>query len=148
MFLHPLEALGVDFFWNDSNDKDVSKLWALNHYLFLDSGRNKNKRPLILARSGLTAPHRYPILYGGSSEISWKNLKELPFLYLNAANIGVSWWSHDVGGNHGGIEDGELYLRYVQLSTFGPILRFHGARGRYYKKRTMVMGSENTKCCS
>jgi len=134
MFLHPLEAIGVDFFWNDSNDNDVSKLWALNHYLFLDSGRNKNKRPLILARSGLTAPHRYPILYGGSSEISWKNLKELPFLYLNAANIGVSWWSHDVGGNHGGIEDGELYLRYVQLSTFGPILRFHGARGRYYKK--------------
>ena len=134
MFLHPLEAIGVDFFWNDSNDNDVSKLWALNHYLFLDSGRNKNKRPLILSRSGLIAPHRYPILYGGSSEISWKNLKELPFLYLNAANIGVSWWSHDVGGNHGGIEDGELYLRYVQLSTFGPILRFHGARGRYYKK--------------
>ena len=53
---------------------------------------------------------------------------------MNAANIGVSWWSHDVGGNHGGIEDGELYLRYVQLSTFGPILRFHGARGHYYKK--------------
>ena len=134
MFLHPLEALGVDFFWNDSNDSDVRKLWALNHYLFLDSGRDKNKRALILARSGLTAPHRYPILYGGSSEISWSKLKELPFLYLNAANIGVSWWSHDVGGNHGGIEDGELYLRYVQLSTFGPILRFHGARGRYYKK--------------
>ena len=27
-----------------------------------------------------------------------------------------------------------MYLRYVQLSTFGPIFRFHGARGRYYKK--------------
>ena len=96
MFLHPLEALGVDFFWNDSTcPDDVNKLWALNHYMYLDSGRNSNKRALLL---------------------------------------GVSWWSHDVGGNHGGIEDGELYLRYVQLSTFGPILRFHGARGRYYKK--------------
>lgn len=135
MFLHPLEALGVDFFWNDSDGKmDVSKLWALNHYLYMDSGRNSNKRPLILARGGVYAPHRYPVLYGGSSEIGWEHLKNLPFEYLNAANIGVSWWSHDVGGNHGGIEDGELYLRYVQLSTFGPILRFHGARGHYYKK--------------
>ena len=134
MFLHPLEALGVDFFWNDTNGKDLTRLWALNHYMYLDSGRNSNKRALLLSRGGIQAPHRYPVLYGGSSEISWKRLKELPFLYLNAANIGVSWWSHDVAGNHGGIEDGELYLRYLQLSTFGPILRFHGARGRYYKK--------------
>lgn len=135
IFLHPLEDMGVDFFWNDSNGNlDITKLWALNHYLYLDSGRDNKKRPLLLARGSVYAPHRYPVLYGGSSEISWKNLKELPFLYLNAANIGVSWWSHDVGGNHGGIEDGELYLRYVQLSTFGPMLRFHGARGKYYKK--------------
>ncbi len=135
IFLHPLESLGVDFFWNDSDGgMDVTKLWALNHYMYLDSGRNHNKRALLLARGSVYAPHRYPVLYGGSSEISWQALKNLPFLYLNAANIGVSWWSHDVGGNHGGIEDGELYLRYVQLSTFGPILRFHGARGPYYKK--------------
>ena len=135
MFLHPLEALGVDFFWNDTDGQtDLVKLWALNHYMYLDSGRNSNKRPLILARNGIFAPHRYPVLYGGSSQIGWNELKQLPFKYLNAANIGVSWWSHDVGGNHGGIEDGELYLRYVELSTFGPILRFHGARGHYYKK--------------
>ena len=135
LFLHPLEALGVDFFWNDYDGADIVKLWALNHYMYLDSGRdNHTKRPLLLARGAIMAPHRYPILYGGSSEISWAALKNLPFLYLNAANIGVSWWSHDVGGNHGGVEDGELYLRYVQLSTFGPIFRFHGARGKFYKK--------------
>ena len=135
MFLHPLESMGVDFFWNDSTgDMNITKLWALNHYLYLDSGRNNNKRSLLLSRGGIYAAHRYPVLYGGSSEISWASLKKLPFLYLNAANMGVSWWSHDVGGNHGGIEDGELYLRYVQLSTFSPIFRFHGARGKYYKK--------------
>ncbi len=135
LFLHPLEAMGVDFFWNDYDGEDFQKLWALNHYMYLDSGRdNHKKRPLLLSRGSLCAPHRYPVLYGGSSEISWEALKNLPFLYLNAANMGVSWWSHDVGGNHGGVEDGELYLRYVQLSTFGPILRFHGARGKYYKK--------------
>ena len=71
MFLHPLEALGVDFFWNDSDgNKDLSKLWALDHYMYLDSGRNNNKRALLLSRGGILAPHRYPVLYGGSSEIS------------------------------------------------------------------------------
>lgn len=135
VFLHPLEQLGVDFFWNDSACRDdVSKLWALDHYMYLDSGRNNSKRPMILSRNGLVAPHRYPVLYGGSSEVSWESLKSLPFKYLNAANIGVSWWSHDVGGNHGGYEHGELYIRYIQLGVFSPILRFHGARGPYYKR--------------
>ena len=135
LLLHPLEAQGIDFFWNDSmGDNDINKLWALNHYMFLDSGRANTKRPMLLGRGSVYAPHRYPVVYGGSSEISWEALRKLPFMYLNAANIGVSWWSHDVGGNHGGIEDGELYVRYLQLSTFAPILRFHGARGTYYKK--------------
>ena len=135
LLLHPLEDMGVDFFWNDSmGEQQVTKVWALNHYMFLDSGRASNRRPMFLGRGSIYAPHRYPVLYGGSSEISWKALKKLPFQYLNAANIGVSWWSHDVGGNHGGIEDEDLYVRHVQLGTFSPILRFHSARGMYYKK--------------
>ncbi len=143
MFLHSLEAFGVDFFWNDYSDiKDINKLWALNHYLYLDSKRNVAKRGMLLARNGLIAPHRYGVLYGGSSEISWESLKKMPFDYLNAANIGVSWWSHDVGGNHGGIEDGELYVRYLQLGTFSPILRFHGARGPYYKKEPWLWDAQ------
>ncbi len=143
MLLHPLEAKGVDFFWNDSmGENNITKLWALNHYMFLDSGRANNKRPMLLGRGSVYAPHRYPITYGGSSEISWEALKRLPFMYLNAANAGVSWWSHDVGGNHGGIEEGELYVRYLQLSTFSPILRFHGARGVYYKKEPWLWDVE------
>ncbi|MBQ3307477.1 MAG: DUF5110 domain-containing protein [Bacilli bacterium] len=146
MFLHPLEALGVDFFWNDSTgNMDITNLWSLNHYLYLDASREGEERALILGRGSVTAPHRYPVLYGGSSEISWKKLQEIPFMYLNAANIGVSWWSHDVGGNHGGMEDSELFIRYVQLSTFSPILRFHGARGRYYKKEPWVWDAKTLK---
>ncbi|MBE6157790.1 MAG: DUF5110 domain-containing protein [Firmicutes bacterium] len=145
VFLHPLEALGVDFFWNDyKGEKDISKLWATNHYMFLDSHRNVEKRGMILSRNGIYAPHRYPVLYGGSSEISWEELKKLPFRYLNAANIGVSFWSHDVGGNHGGIEEGELYIRYLELGVFSPILRFHGARGEYYKKEPWLWDVKTT----
>lgn len=134
-FLHPLESLGVDFFWNDyNNSNNLLGLWSLNHYMFLDSKKNASKRGILLSRGSVIAPHKYGIIYGGSSEVSWEALRKLPFMLLNAANIGVSWWSHDVGGNHGGIEDGELYIRYIQLGTFSPILRFHSARGPYYKK--------------
>ena len=130
-----MENDGVDFFWNDyKGDGNPLNLWILNHYLYLDSGRNQNKRSMLLARNGIYGSHRYPILYGGSSEVSWEALKNLPFHYLTAANIGVSWWSHDVAGNHGGIEESELYIRYLELSVFSPILRFHGARGPYYKR--------------
>ena len=81
-FLHPLEALGIDFFWSDyKGENNLTKLWAFNHYMYLDSGRDEKKRSLILARNGIYAPHRYPILYGGSSEVSWEALKKLPFQY-------------------------------------------------------------------
>ncbi len=144
MFLHPLEAYGVDFFWNDyyGDKNNISNLWATSHYLYLDSKRNVSKRGMLLSRNGIYGAHRYGILYGGSSEISWENLKQLPFMYLNASNIGVSWWSHDVAGNHGGIEEGDLYVRYLQLSTFCPILRFHGARGPYYKKEPWLWNAQ------
>ena len=29
-----------------------------------------------------------------------------------ASNAGVTWWSHDIGGYHKGIEDNELYIRF------------------------------------
>ena len=144
-FLHPLESYGVDFFWNDyQGNGNINNLWAMNHYLFLDSNRTEDRRGMILSRCGIIAPHRYGILYGGSSEISWANLRKLPFMILNASNVGVSWWSHDVAGNHGGMEEGELYLRYLQLSVFSPILRFHGARGPYYKKEPWLWDAKIT----
>ena len=58
----------------------------------------------------------------------------MPFFNSMAANKGVTWWSHDVGGYKDGIEDSELYLRYVQFSTFSPIFRFSSKRGVYYKR--------------
>ena len=135
MFIHPLESFGADFFWSDyKGDNNILKLWAFNHYMALDSSRNLNKRRMLLGRNGIYGGHKYGVLYGGSSEISWKELSTLPFKYLNASNIGNSFWSHDVGGNHGGVEDSELYIRHLELAVFSPILRFHAARGPYYKR--------------
>ncbi len=135
ILLHPLETMGVDFFWNDYDvaNKNINQ-WILNHYMYLDSGRVPTKRSMLLTRPTTLVDHRYPISYSGKTSVSWNTLSELPFRNMNMANAGLSWWSFDVGGNHGGIEEDELYIRFVELGVFSPIFRFHAARGKYYKR--------------
>ncbi len=135
--IDPLLDIGVDVYWLDYK-KDLSTIQALQYYYNKDFDRIKVARPLVLTRSPLVAPHRAGILYSGETIVSWDTLKYLPFYNSMAANKGVSWWSHDVGGYKDGIEDSELYLRYVQFSTFSPIFRFSSKRGVYYKREPWV----------
>ncbi len=114
-----LEHEGVDFWWIDDN----RSLFALSHYYFLDNG--KEKTPLILCRYAGVGSHRYPLGFSGDSVISWKSLDYLPYFTATASNIGYSWWSHDIGAFMAGVKDDELYLRYLQLGVFSPILRLH-----------------------
>lgn len=129
--LSPLTKMGVDFFWNDMNSKN---LWFLNDSLFNSPYTNSSNRNMILARNGLIATHRYPITYTGKSLVGWEMLRKIPTINAQASNIGVSWISTDVAGNYGGVEEEELYIRSIELATFSPILRFHAPRGRYYRK--------------
>lgn len=134
IFIHPLENLGIDLFWNDYDIlNNRTALFILNDYMKKDLERN-NKRSLILSRNANYAPHRYPVLYSGKNIISFEVLKMLPLFNITASNIGVSYWSHDVGGSIGGIEDNELYTRSVQFGVFSPILRFNTEYGTYYKR--------------
>lgn len=134
-YLHPLENMGIDFFWIDYSDpKNLNNLFSLQHYQFLDLMRNPNKRPIILSRNSLVAPHRYPVMYAGKTIVSWNTLRQIPVYNCSAANSGVTWCSHDVGGYHLGTEDNELYTRFVQLGVFSPIMKFGCDEGKYYKR--------------
>ncbi len=128
-----LMSFNLDFFWIDYQ-KNIKELEALNYYIFNNYKKSDERRGMILSRNALAAAHRYPVLYSGQTIASWDTLKYLPFYNSNASNIGVSWLSHDVGGFKDGIEDSELYLRYVQFSVFNPIFRFSAKRGQYYKR--------------
>lgn len=133
--IHPLDNVGVDFYWYDhAEEKDLDKVWILKHYHFYDMKRNFDRRPMILGYDGAVAPHRYPVLYSGKTEVGWDGLINMPSYNLSATNSGVVWWSHDIGGYFKGIEDNTLYIRYVQLGTFSPILKFGSDAGKYYKR--------------
>jgi len=133
--IHPLMNYGVDFFWIDyDNINDKTNLRALTHYHFNDFNQITNRRGITLARNAGIAAHRYPIHYTGETIVSWKNLEMLPTYNSTASNLGLSWISNDIGGYTDGIEDGELYSRFVQFGCFSPILRLSADEGRYYKR--------------
>ena len=136
IMVSPLTKLGIDFYWNDidSNSLNADKLFLVNKSMFGNKEISSVGHPMILARNGLIATHRYPITYTGKTIVGWEGLRKAIKAQAMAANIGVAWLSSDVNGNYGGVEDEELYVRAIEQATFGTIVRFNAPRGRYYRK--------------
>lgn len=136
---HPLEKEGVDFWWVDWQQGGLSKmegidpLWMLNHYHFLDNGR-EGKRPMAFSRYAGPGSHRYPVGFSGDTIISWESLDFQPFFTATASNIGYGMWSHDIGGHMSGAKDDELTGRWVQFGVFSPIMRLHSTNSRFNSK--------------
>ena len=131
----PLYNSGVDMFWVDYYPKDRKKLNMLNYYQYNDFKKLNNQRPLLLTRISDVAPHLYPVHYSGETFVSWDTLNKIPAYNSLGSNLGLSWWSHDIGGYKNGIEDHELYSRYVELGVFSPIFRLSSEEGHYYKRK-------------
>jgi alpha-glucosidase (family GH31 glycosyl hydrolase) len=129
---HPLEEEGVDFWWIDwqqgtnSGVPGLDPLWALNHFHTLDAARN-GKRPLILSRYAGLGSHRYPLGFSGDTFATWQSLQFQPYFTNTASNAGYTWWSHDIGGHQFGVQDDELYVRWLQYGVFSPINRLHSS---------------------
>lgn len=138
---HPMEQNGVDFWWMDWQQGNPTELpglnllWWINHVHFYDLARHPQKRGMVFSRWGGLGNHRYPIGFSGDTMISWQSLSFQPYFTATAANVGYGWWSHDIGGHMDGIEDGELYTRWVQFGAFSPILRLHCTQNPFHERR-------------
>lgn len=135
----PYEKDGVDFWWIDWQQEKTTSipgldpLWALNHYHTL-AFNGQNKRPLILSRFAKVGSHRYPLGFSGDTIISWKSLDFQPYFTITAANVGYTWWSHDIGGHQLGSRNDELYARWVQFGQYSPIMRLHSTNDEFMGK--------------
>lgn len=150
---HPNEDIGVDFWWLDWQQGGNSKipgldpLWMLNHYHFLDSGRD-GKRPMTFSRYAGPGSHRYPVGFSGDSITTWESLDFQPYFTANASNINYGWWSHDIGGHMMGYKNDEMVARWVQFGVFSPIMRLHSSCSifngkepwRFQQETEQVMG--------
>lgn len=136
---HPNEENGVDFWWIDwqqgthSKTEGLDPLWMLNHYYFLDNGRD-GKRPMTFSRYAGLGSHRYPIGFSGDTIISWNSLKFQPYFTATASNVGYGWWSHDIGGHMLGTKDDEMAARWLQFGVFSPIMRLHSSNSEFNGK--------------
>jgi len=123
-----IKIFNIDYY----NPKDKENLFLLNHYHYVLS--NLQERGIILSRNPGIAPHRYPIIYSGRTKVSWDTLKNLAIYNNRAANLGICWHAHAIGGYYSGIEEDELYIRYIQFGVFNPIFILSSDGGKYYKR--------------
>ena len=134
IFIDPLINSGISSFLIDyTNIKDLNTLRILNYY-HSKYFKNKNLRNNVFSRNGLINSHNTNIIYSGRTIVNWNILNKLPEYNSSASNMGISFISDDIGGYSGGIEDGELYRRYIEFGTFSPILRLSSASSHYYKR--------------
>lgn len=141
LVLHPLEKEGVDFWWMDwqqwdtTNIANLNPTWWLNYAFYSDMAREHKGRPLILSRWGGLGDHRYQIGFSGDVVSDWSSLQFQPYFTATAANVGFSYWSHDIGGHLYGTVSPELYTRWVQFGAMSPILRTHTTKNPEAERR-------------
>lgn len=86
-------------------------------------------RPMIMMRAGTAGLQRYSV-FPWSTDVSrsWGGLQPQVTIMLNSGLSGMGYMSHDVGGfalDENKKRDGELYIRWLQLGLFSPVLRTH-----------------------
>ncbi|KAF0699404.1 Aste57867_10012 [Aphanomyces stellatus] len=144
--LKPREEEGVDFWWldwqqgedwfmtHDHASPNLNPTIWLNHVFFTNPYHWTTKRPVLLHRFGGLGNHRYPLGFSGDVVPSWKSLDFQPYFTATAANVGFTYWSHDIGGfQHG--NNPELFTRWVQWGVFSPVLRTHSTKDKDTDRR-------------
>ncbi|BCJ40002.1 hypothetical protein GCM10010168_28600 [Actinoplanes ianthinogenes] len=79
--------------------------------------------------SGPWAEHRSTVHFTGDTRPDWATLAFAAAMTPAEASIGMSYVSHDIGSFAGKHLPDDLYLRWVQLGAFQPILRLHSDHG-------------------
>lgn len=95
----------------------------------LYADRYPDRRLFTLMRGGTTGLQRYSVFpWSGDVARSWGGLQPQIRIMLNSGLSGLGYMSHDVGGfaiDEANPIDPELYVRWLQLGLFSPVLRTH-----------------------
>jgi hypothetical protein len=151
----PLQDQGVSFWWLDwcCDNSNVSMpgvtpdSW-INH-LYAQDLVNTGQRGFVLARIGASlqnstagtypagpwTDHRSAIHFTGDTWSTWNTLAMEAQLAPDEGSIGQPYVSDDIGGFLGPPsgtpnDPDDLYLRWLQLGTFQPIMREHSNSGQ------------------
>jgi len=144
----PFEDQGVRQWWLDyccddsvaSTPGVTTDSWI--NELYRRSGDARGLRGFALSRIGSSFPayttvgasgpwaeHRSTVHFTGDTQPDWATLAFAAAMTPAEASAGMSFVSHDIGSFAGKHLPEDLYLRWVQLGAFQPILRLHSDHG-------------------
>ena len=143
---------GIDFFWLDNSEPDLTKYDFDNYRYFIgpamecsnifpqwysrtyfDPMSETGVQPVNLLRSGWAGSQKYGnVLWSGDVPSSWESLRDQIVAGQNIGMAGIPWWNTDIGGfMEGNVNDPdfrELLLRWYEWAVFTPVMRLHGDR--------------------
>lgn len=82
------------------------------------------KRPFLLSRASFSGGQRFSALWTGDNCSDWDHLQIANIQCQRLAVSGFSFCGTDIGG-FAGNADGELFVRWLQLGVFHPLMRVH-----------------------
>ena len=122
---HPHDMIHIN-----GTAEEIHNAYALQWAkIFYDNFRMDypDKRLINLTRSGYPGMQRYnAVPWSGDVSRSWSALSAQPNIMIGTSLSGVPYIHHDIGGFTGTELDEELYLRWIQMGTFSPVMRVHG----------------------
>lgn len=101
---------------------------------FFENLKNEGiEKPIELIRCAWAGSQRYgALVWSGDIDSTFASMKTQILAGLHMAVAGISWWTTDIGGFHGGNPNEEsfreLAVRWFQYGTFCPVMRLHGDR--------------------
>ena len=140
----PLIAMGVDGFKTDGGER-MPDPWFHNLHPYyyqravLDAFQDLGKAGVTFARSGTPPCAGDSTFWGGDQSSSWSDFPRVVRAGLSAALSGYPYWGHDIGG-YAGTPTKNLYIRWLELGAFSPIMQLHGTTPRepwYYDDETV-----------
>jgi alpha-D-xyloside xylohydrolase len=81
---------------------------------------------LVFARSATACSQKYPVHWGGDSNMTFESMAAQLRAGLSFGLSGFPWWSHDIGGFFGVTEDPPVYKRWVAFGLLSSHSRLHG----------------------
>ncbi|WP_125581603.1 glycoside hydrolase family 31 protein [Levilactobacillus cerevisiae] len=158
---------GVDLFWLDEAEPEYtvydfdnyryyagSNLQVGNQYpvdyskAIFDGMQASGQQKIVnLVRCAWAGSQRYgALVWSGDIDSSFQSLRNQLAIGLNMAIAGIPWWTTDIGGFHGGVDDDpkfrELVTRWFQFATFCPVMRMHGDREPHTAPLSQVGGGK------
>ncbi|MHC9532535.1 glycoside hydrolase family 31 protein [Dellaglioa sp. L3N] len=145
---------GIDLFWLDEAEPEYS-VYDFDNYRYYEGSNlqvgniypvkysqmvyegmkkvGKSNEIVNLVRSAWAGSQKYgALVWSGDIDSSFQSLRNQVAIGLNMGIAGIPWWTTDIGGFHGGVNDDskfqELVTRWFQFATFCPVMRMHGDR--------------------